>query len=239
MLHYMEQAMRPEPSSDAPGLTFANVSRRNVLKVGAAGFAVAAFAAPAGAFIRYPVGGKDMANGLRYDPKIFVSIDPDGTVNIIAHRSEMGTGSRTSLPMVLADEMGADWARVKIHQAEGDEPKYGNQDTDGSRSMRHHIQSMRQMGASVRHMLVAAAAKKWGVEPSAVKVGVHEVSSGSNKAGFGELAADAMSLEVPKFEELSFTAPDRSGESVTVNKAFVEENLGDLMSAGDLARYVL
>ncbi len=204
MLHYMEQAMRPEPSSEAKGLTFANVSRRALLQTGAAGFAVAAFAAPADAFIRYPVGGKDMPNGLKYDPKIFVSIDPDGTVNIIAHRSEMGTGSRTSLPMVLADEMGADWEKVKIIQAEGDEPKYGNQDTDGSRSMRHHIQSMRQMGASVRHMLAQAAAKKWGVDASAVKVGVHEVTSGSNKAGFGDLAADAMALDVPKFEDLSF-----------------------------------
>jgi len=106
----------------------------------------------------------------------------------------MGTGSRTSLPMVLADEMGADWARVKIIQAEGDEPKYGNQDTDGSRSMRHHIQSMRQMGASVRHMLVQAAAKKWGVDAKSVEVGVHEGSSGGEKAGFGELAADAMDL---------------------------------------------
>lgn len=204
MLHYMDQANRPERSNEAEGLTFANVSRRTLLQAGAAGFAVAAFANPADAFIRYPVGGSDMPNGLKYDPKIFVSIDPDGTVNIIAHRSEMGTGARTSLPMVLADEMGADWAKVNIIQAEGDEPKYGNQDTDGSRSMRHHIQSMRQMGASVRHMLANAAAKKWGVEPSAVKVGVHEVSSGSNTAGFGDLAADAMSLEVPKYEDLSF-----------------------------------
>lgn len=204
MLHYMDQAKQAETAPQAQGLTFANVSRRSFLQAGAAGFAVAAFANPADAFIRYPVGGTAMPNGLKYDPKIFVSIDPDGTVNIIAHRSEMGTGSRTSLPMVLADEMGADWDKVNIIQAEGDEPKYGNQDTDGSRSMRHHIQSMRQMGASVRHMLASAAAKKWGVEPSAVKVGVHEVSSGSNKAGFGDLAAEAMSLEVPKFEELTF-----------------------------------
>ncbi len=205
MLHYLEQTSLSAPDTQVEELTFANVSRRSFLSVGAAGFALAAFAGPADAFIRYPVGGKDMPNGQRYDPKIFVSIDADGTVTIVAHRSEMGTGSRTSLPMVLADEMGADWAKVKIVQAEGDEPKYGNQDTDGSRSMRHHIQSMRQMGASVRHMLVQAAAKKWGVDPSAVKAGVHELSSGSNKAGFGDLAADAMALDVPEFEDLSFT----------------------------------
>lgn len=204
MLHYMEQATKFGPVEKTNGLTFANVSRRSFLQVGAAGFAVAAFVNPADAFIKYPVGGKDMPNGLRYDPKIFVSIDADGTVTIVAHRSEMGTGSRTSLPMILADEMGADWSKVKIVQAEGDEPKYGNQDTDGSRSMRHHIQSMRQMGASVRHMLASAAAETWGVDPGTVQVGVHDVSSGSMKAGFGELAAAAMSQEVPKFEDLKF-----------------------------------
>ncbi len=160
---------------------------------------------PAGAFEPYQVGGTDMPSGIVTDPLVFVAIDPDGTVTIMAHRSEMGTGSRTSLPMVLADEMGADWARVKIVQASGDEPKYGNQDTDGSRSMRHHIQSMRQMGASVRTMLARAAAAEWQVDPDEVVVGVHEVTSPSGQSlGFGELAAAAMELPVPPFDELAF-----------------------------------
>ncbi len=204
MLHMMEHAIASAPARKAPGLTFAKVSRRNFLQGSAAVFAVAAFASEADAFARYKTGGDFMPHGLRYDPHLFVSIDADGTVTLVAHRSEMGTGSRTSLPMVLADEMGADWSMVEIVQAPGDEPKYGNQDTDGSRSLRHHIQSMRQMGASVRHMLASAAAKKWGVDASAVTVGVHEVSAGSNKAGFGELAADAMNEAVPAFEDLSF-----------------------------------
>ena len=151
------------------------VDRRAFLRGSAAGLALAAFAGRAGAFERYPTGGSDMPNGLVRDPLVFVSIDPDGTVTLIAHRSEMGTGVRTSLPMVIADEMEADWSRVVIEQAPGDEPKYGNQNTDGSRSMRHHIQTMRQMGASVRHMLARAAAKRWGVEPSAVTVELHTV----------------------------------------------------------------
>ncbi len=207
MLHYMEQALEPQTkvaSDKPPALVFSNVSRRNFLKGSAVGFAVAAFATEAGAFARYKTGGDGMPNGLRYDPHIFVSIDPDGTVTIVAHRSEMGTGSRTSLPMVLADEMGADWSRVKITQAEGDEPKYGNQDTDGSRSMRHHVQSMRQMGASVREMLARTAAKRWGVDRASVEVGVHEVTNGAQKVGFGELAVEAMSQAVPAFEELTF-----------------------------------
>lgn len=204
MLHRMEKAFTQTPAPEARTLRFANVSRRGFLQGTGAAFAIAAFAGEAGAFARYKTGGESMPRGLKYDPKIFVSIEPDGTVNIIAHRSEMGQGSRTSLPMVLADEMNADWKMVNIVQAEGDEEKYGNQDTDGSRSMRHHIQSMRQMGASVRQMLANAAAEKWGVDPASVNVGLHEVTSGSHKAGFGELAAAAMDQPVPAFEALSF-----------------------------------
>ncbi|MEM7744784.1 MAG: molybdopterin cofactor-binding domain-containing protein [Pseudomonadota bacterium] len=204
MLHYMEKALRQAPTTGAGGLVFENVSRRGFLQGSAAGFAIAAFSTQADAFARYKTGGETMPHGLRYDPQIFVSIEPDGAVTIVAHRAEMGTGSRTSLPMVLADEMGADWDRVTIVQAEGDEPKYGNQDTDGSRSMRHHIQSMRQMGASVRQMLAQAAANEWGVDVSTVQVGVHVVKGSGSEFGFGDLAGAAMALPVPAFEDLTF-----------------------------------
>src|SRR5690606_4802725 len=112
----------------------------------------------------------------------------------------------TSLPLVIADELEADWSRVKIVQAPGDEPKYGNQDTDGSRSMRHHIQSMRQIGASVRHMLEQAAAKQWGVDPSEVKAVNHEVvhEASGRRLGYGDLAEVAMAEPVPSFEQLNF-----------------------------------
>ncbi len=206
MLHYLEQALNEAPAKAAV-LTFENVSRRGFLAGSAAGFAVAAFASDADAFARYQTGGDGptgMPNGLRYDPNIFVAIDADGTVTITTIRSEMGTGSRTSLPMVLADEMMVDWDRVKLIQAEGDEPKYGNQDTDGSRSLRHHIQSHRQMGASVKLMLARAAAEKAGVDVSAVQVGVHEVTAGGQTFGFGDLAEAAMAQDVPAFEELTF-----------------------------------
>ncbi len=203
MLHMMERAILGAPLR-AAALTFENVSRRRFLQGSASGLAVAAFATGAEGFARYKTGGDFMPHGLRYDPHIFVSLASDGTVTIVAHRSEMGTGSRTSLPMVLADEMGADWDMVRLVQAEGDEEKYGNQDTDGSRSMRHHIQSMRQMGASVRQMLAQAAAEAWGLEVSQVSVGVHEVTGGGRRAGFGDLASAAMSQPVPSFEALSF-----------------------------------
>ncbi|MGI9499875.1 MAG: molybdopterin cofactor-binding domain-containing protein, partial [Geminicoccaceae bacterium] len=145
MLHYLNQHLAPLPQAWAERAIIQNVSRRTFLKGTAAGsgLVVAMQLVPfnaAEAFETYDHGGHAMPNGVVNDPHIFVSIDPDGTVTIVTIRSEMGTGARTSLPMVIADEMEADWSRVKIVQAEGDEPKYGNQDTDGSRSMRHHIQ---------------------------------------------------------------------------------------------------
>src|SRR5713226_5235863 len=72
-------------------------------------------------------------------PNVFVGVDSDGTVYIVAHRSEMGTGIRTSLPLVVADEMDADWKRVKIEQAIGDR-RYGDHNTDGSHSIRSFFQ---------------------------------------------------------------------------------------------------
>ena len=209
MLHHIEKALNGEAPKAPEALKLVNVSRRGFMQGTAAGFAIAAVASSdAGAFARYKTGGELMSHGLRYDPHLFIAIDADGTVTLTAHRSEMGTGSRTSLPMVIADEMGADWDKVKIVQAVGDEPKYGNQDTDGSRSMRHHIQSMRQMGASVRHMLAQAAADKAGVDVKDVTVGVHEVTAGGNTYGFGDLAGAAMDVAVPEFEALTFKSED-------------------------------
>ena len=141
-----------------------NVSRRDMLKgiVSGGGFVVAAQFLPSiamadgGHVNQYKTGADGMPGGVVWNPQVYVSIAPDGTVTIVSHRSEMGTGSRTSLPMVVADEMEADWSKVKIVQAEGDEAKYGNQDTDGSRSVRHFIQPMRWCGAATRNMLEGA-----------------------------------------------------------------------------------
>jgi len=204
MLHYLSQQLAPAPRPAGERVLLENVSRRAFLKGTASGvgLVVAMQIVPvqgARAMESYPTGGLDMPNGIVTDPHVFVSIDPDGTVTIVAHRSEMGTGSRTSLPMVLADEMEADWARVKIVQAPGDEPKYGNQDTDGSRSMRHHIQPMRQMGATVRQMLEQAAANQWGVDIAEVKATNHEVvhEGSGRRLGYGELAEAAMAMPTP------------------------------------------
>ncbi|MBL4646934.1 MAG: xanthine dehydrogenase family protein molybdopterin-binding subunit, partial [Rhizobiales bacterium] len=188
-------------------VTKAELSRRTMLQ-GLGGFVLATqfVSSDAEAFEAYPTQGLNMPNGVRNDPHIFVSIASDGTVTIVAHRSEMGTGSKTTLPMIIADEMEADWKMVKIVQAPGDEPKYGNQDTDGSRSLRHHIQPAREIGAAVRLMMEQAAAKKWGVDVGDVKASLHQVihKTLGTRIGYGELAEVAMGMETPARDALSF-----------------------------------
>ncbi|MFN5665858.1 molybdopterin cofactor-binding domain-containing protein, partial [Bradyrhizobium sp.] len=153
-----------------------NLSRRSILKgLGVAGSFVLAAPVMTRQAFAYETGAGKMPHGVVVDPRVFVAIAPDGTVTILAHRSEMGTGVRTSLPLIVAEEMEADWSRVHVQQAHGDEVKFGNQDTDGSRSTRHYLIPMRQIGAAARAMLEAAAAKKWGVPVTEVKAQNHEV----------------------------------------------------------------
>ena len=93
-----------------------NVSRRGFLKgvLATGGLVIAAEFVPGRAALAYATGADKMPHGVRSDPHLFVSIAPDGTVTIVAIRSEMGTGSRTSLPMIVADEMGADLSLIHI-----------------------------------------------------------------------------------------------------------------------------
>ncbi|MCP2518599.1 molybdopterin-dependent oxidoreductase [Achromobacter mucicolens] len=155
-------------------------------------------------------GADSMPGGTVDDPLVFVSIAADGAVTIVAHRAEMGTGVRTSLPMVVADEMEARWERVKVVQAPGDEARYGNQNVDGSRSMRHFLMPMRRVGAAARQMLEAAAAARWAVPVAEVKAEQHEVlhASTGRRLSYGDLAADAAKQPVPAGDTLKLK--DRS-----------------------------
>ena len=187
------------------------ISRRSILKgLGiTGGLVLAAPLTSRQAFAAYQTGAGKMPHGVVIDPRVFVAIAPDGIVTIIAHRSEMGTGVRTSLPLIVAEEMEADWSRVKVQQAHGDEVKYGNQDTDGSRSTRHYLIPMRQIGAAARGMLEAAAAKRWNVPVTEVKAVNHEVvhSASGKRLGFGDLAADAAKEPVPDVNSLKLKDP--------------------------------
>jgi isoquinoline 1-oxidoreductase beta subunit len=137
-------------------------------------------------------------------PSVYLAIDTDGTAYVIAHRSEMGNGVRTALPRIVADELDADWARVKVVQATGDE-KYGDQDTDGSHSVVSFFVPLREAGATARLMLVRAAAQQWNVPATECSTESHSVvhKASGKKLGYGELAEAASKLEVPKKEELT------------------------------------
>lgn len=139
-----------------------------------------------------------------WKPDLFLSIEPDGTTRIVAHRSEMGTGIRTALPTIIAEELDADWERVVIEQGLGDK-RLGDQNTDGSRSVVQFYDRMREIGASARQMLLAAAAEKWGVDVSALKTEAHVVvHPEKGKLGYGELVPLAKKQKVPAKETLTF-----------------------------------
>lgn len=189
-----------------------NLSRRGFLKgVGATGALV--LAASWGwqqAFAEDQKFGADgMPHGWVDDPKVYVSIASDGSVTVICNRSEMGQGVRTSLSMVVADELDAEWAQVKVRQAPGDEARFGNQDTDGSRSMRHWYEPMRRCGAAARTMLEQAAAAQWQVPLAECRAQLHKVvhQPTGRELGYGALAAAAGALAVPARDSLRLKQP--------------------------------
>lgn len=140
------------------------------------------------------------SSGGAFSPNPFVYVAPDGTVTIVCHRSEMGQGIRSSMPALLAAELGADPARVVILQADGDE-KYGDQNTDGSSSVRGGaFEAIRGAGATARVLLAGAAAARWRVREADVRVHDHAVHHPPTRRtlGFGELVADARKRPLPK-----------------------------------------
>jgi isoquinoline 1-oxidoreductase beta subunit len=185
-------------------------SRRGFLKgmLGAGAFVLSVHWSPEELFAASPnaSASEGMSKAVLH-PSVYLAIDTDGTAYVVAHRSEMGNGVRTSLPRIVADELDADWARVKVVQATGDE-KYGDQDTDGSHSVVSFFVPLREAGATARLMLVRAAAAKWSVPEEECRAELHTVihSTSGKKLEYGELAAAAAKLDVPKKEELKFKA---------------------------------
>ena len=187
-------------------ISIENVTRRNFLQgmLSASAFVICASEFPLFAKAASATAGGPTIDATVFHPSVFLGIQPDGTVLIVAHRTEMGNGVRTSLPRILADELDADWTRVKVIQGDGDE-RYGSQDTDGSHSVREFFDTLREAGATARLMLIRAAAQKWGVpEAQCVADPAHVVSdkTSNRTIGYGELAALAAKQPVPKKEEL-------------------------------------
>ena len=154
-------------------------------------------------------GADGMPHGVVDSPLVFVKIGDDGWVTIVAHRSEMGQGVRTGIPLIVADELEADWTRVRVLQAPADESRYGNQDTDGSRSTRHFLDPMRRCGAAARMMLEQAAALAWNVPITEVRAINHEVvhQKTGRKFPYGRLAKRAALLPVPPPSALRLKSP--------------------------------
>ncbi|SFU93697.1 isoquinoline 1-oxidoreductase, beta subunit [Methylobacterium sp. 174MFSha1.1] len=197
---FLKSAPAEEPESAILKASSGQLSRRGLL-AGAGALVLALSLKPKDGLAAEPAkfGADGMPHGWRDDPTLFVAIAPDGTVTVTCTRSEMGQGVRTSVAFVVADELEADWAKVKVAQAHGDEERFGNQDTDGSRSLRHFFMPLRRAGAAARTMLVEAAAKQWGVPAGEVTAENHTLvhAKSGRRIGFGDVAQAAASVPVP------------------------------------------
>ncbi|MEE4246343.1 MAG: molybdopterin cofactor-binding domain-containing protein [Kangiellaceae bacterium] len=175
-----------------------NLSRRNFIKtstIAAGGLAIG---------VTIPQAGAAANASDDIELNAFVVIDKQGNTTLYCGRCEMGQGISTALPAAVADELEADWSRVKIEQAEGNAKKYGPQATGGSRSINIMFVPMRQAGAAARMMLEQAAAQVWGVSADDCYGEMHYVHNRKTKAkiGYGELVGIASTLKVPKEPKL-------------------------------------
>ena len=144
-----------------------------------------------------------------WDTQSYIRISDDDIVTIYCHRSEMGQGIRTTMPMLIADEMEADWSRCRVEQAGGDEKRFGSQNTDGSTSIRDFLDRYREAGATARALLEDAAAKQWNVPVAEVKSQNGEVvhAASNRRVRFGALVATARMLPMPAASRVRVKSP--------------------------------
>jgi isoquinoline 1-oxidoreductase beta subunit len=176
------------------------VSRRDFLKtasVAGAGLVLGFFVPTGGRFAHAQQRPRPV-----FAPNAFLRIAPDNTVSVAVNRLEFGQGVHTSLPMLIAEELDADWSQMRGELAPAadpfKDPGFGMQMTGGSNTIRNSFMQYREIGAKARAMMVSAAAARWQVDPAQVQVARGVVSGpAGQKASFGELAEEAMKLPVP------------------------------------------
>ena len=139
-----------------------------------------------------------------FEPNAFVRIGSDNTVTVIVKHLEMGQGTYTGLPTLVAEELDADWSQIRATGAPADAKRYNNlfwgeaQGTGGSTALPNSYEQMRKAGAAARAMLVAAAAEKWQAPPAQIKVSKGVITWRDRRATFGQLASDAANQKVPE-----------------------------------------
>ena len=187
------------------------VDRREFLAAAGAGTLVIAVGAQGCSSVKDDLRRTERKPALTITPLAHVRLDDTGTVTVVCHRSEMGQGIRTTMAMVIADELEADWERLVVEQAPGDEKVYGSQNTDGSTSIRDFFIQYRETGATVRLLLEAAAAQQWKVPIDEVEARLHEVvhRPTGRTAGYGDLVATARDLPLPPKDQLRLKDPSR------------------------------
>src|SRR2546425_1697145 len=185
-----------EPRTPSNDMSHATVNRREFLKTGAAAGASLVIGLYVPTFD--PSASHAAAAREPFKPNAWIEILPDSSVIIWTGRSEMGQGVRTAMPMIVAEELEADWTRVRVAQADAD-PAYGDQFTVGSRSVRSGFEPLRKAGAAAREMLIAAAALSWNVPRDAcpARNGMVEDVPTGRRGGVGGTPARAATLPVP------------------------------------------
>lgn len=208
--------------------TYFDVNRRKFLKTSAsAAGALLVGTYFVGAAPRVLAGVLSEPSTQAKQANLFVALRPDGIVEVTCHRSEMGQQIRTAIAQIVADEMEADWSMVKVIQGKGD-PKYGDQNTDGSRSIRYNMQRLREMGASVRYMMQHAAAARWDVAPDTCVAKQHTVTHSSGKTlSYKDLVRDALTYTPPGNDAIELK--DRS-EWRYINTGMAHIDLQDIVT---------